>query len=284
MSLKTSPICLNCIEKTAFRLLERLKIPEENQSSIIKEIKSYLSNVDVGLTPMEISFGLYKLLQEKTGCYDPLQELKEESNSNAIKLLPKAQEYIQASDDPILTAIKISIAGNIIDYSINDDVDLSQTLEVVLKKEFLSNQYNLFREKIQQSQELTILVDNAGEIIFDTLLLELLNREFQFEQINLIVKEYPFSNDVTLKDLEQVDFSKIPNLNILSVKNTLDFNYKSQIKSIIEKSDFVISKGQGNFELLYGEELGIFFLFIIKCEEIAKVLSAKVGEIVLLYD
>ncbi len=281
--MKSSPQCLDCIEKAAERILRISKIKSEKNQLVMEKVKNYLSKVNRNLTPMEISFGMNEIIQREIGIYDPFKKIKEESNINALKLISRANQMIKRSDKPIFDAIKISIAGNIIDYGMELEYNLSDTLEEVLRKNPFINDFQLLKEKLTKSKIITILADNAGEIVFDKLLIENINRMFNIDKINLIVKTYPFMNDVILEDVKDLDFDEIPNVKIIALENSIKADYFKNLKPFIQNVDVVIAKGQGNFELLYDRNLGIFFLFIVKCKEIGDIMSAEEGESIISY-
>ncbi|MCE7740503.1 MAG: DUF89 family protein [Candidatus Heimdallarchaeota archaeon] len=281
--MKSSPQCLDCIGKAAERILRISKIQSEKNQLVMEKVKNYLSKVNRNLTPMEISFGMNEIIQRETGIYDPFKKIKEESNVNALKLISRANLIIKKSDKPIFDAIKISIAGNIIDYGMELEYNLSDTLEEVLRKNPFINDFQLLKEKLTKSKIITILADNAGEIVFDKLLIENINRMFNIDKINLIVKTYPFMNDIILEDVKDLDFDEIPNVKIIALENSTKADYFKNLKPFIQNVDVVIAKGQGNFELLYNRNLGIFFLFIVKCKEIRDVMSAEEGESIISY-
>jgi uncharacterized protein with ATP-grasp and redox domains len=152
------------------------------------------------------------------------------------------------------------------------DYNLSETLEGVMEKKPFINDYLLLKEKLSKAKNITFLADNAGEIILDKLLIEQINQMFKIDKINLIVKKYPFMNDVTLEDLEELGFEEITNVKIVALENLTSNNYSKLIEPYIEQADMVITKGQGNFELLYDKQLRLFFLFIVKCEVVKDIL------------
>jgi len=281
--MKTNPQCVECIEKAARRTLSILKIQDKEQQQIVSKVEEYLSRVNRNLTPMEISFGINEIIREETGIYDPFKLIKEESNNNAMKLMSRAKKILEKSEEPLFDAIRIAIAGNIIDYGMKTGYNLSKTLDEVMKKKPFINDYQLLKEKLAKAKTITFLADNAGEIVLDKLLVDEINRVFEVEKINLIVKKYPFMNDVILEDLESLGFDKIANLEIVALENLTSNNYVDLIEPYILKTDVVIAKGQGNFELLYEKKLGIFFLFIIKCDMIKDILKSEKEDVMVAY-
>ncbi len=281
--MKTNTKCIECIENAARRTLSLLHIQDKEQLRVMVKVEEYLSGVNRNLTPMEISFGINEIMREETGIYDPFKVIKEESNNNAMKLMSRAKKILEESEEPFFDAIRIAIAGNIIDYGMKSDYNLSETLEGVMEKKPFINDYLLLKEKLSKAKNITFLADNAGEIILDKLLIEQINQMFKIDKINLIVKKYPFMNDVTLEDLEELGFEEITNVKIVALENLTSNNYSKLIEPYIEQADMVITKGQGNFELLYDKQLRLFFLFIVKCEVVKDILISEEEDVIIAY-
>ncbi|MCE7748379.1 MAG: protein-glutamate O-methyltransferase family protein, partial [Candidatus Heimdallarchaeota archaeon] len=244
----------------------------------------YLREVNTSLTPMEISFGMNEIIHKETGVSDPLRTIKEESNLKALELLDKSKTIIKNSENPLFDAIKISIAGNIIDYGMKSEYNLSKTLEEVMGKTPFIDDSSLLKERLSQAKTVTFLADNAGEIVFDKLLIQQINELFKIDKIYLLVKNYPFMNDVTLEDVKDLGFEDLKNVEICTLENSTKVDYTEEILPYIRKADVIISKGQGNFEVLYGKHLGLFFLFIVKCELIGEILSAKKSDVIISHE
>ena len=279
--MNSFPLCIECITDAAKRTLNLLELRLEKKQSVMEKVVHYLREVNLKLTPMEISFGMNEIIQQETGINDPLSKVKEESNVNALKLVDNANQIIENSEDPLFDAIKISISGNIIDYGMKSDYDLSATLKEVLKKEPFINDYQLLRENLSKSKKLVFLADNAGEIVFDKLLIETINSLFEIDKIILVVKKYPFMNDVTLEDIHNLGFNNIPNLELAEVENLTTENYFNKLEIFIDSADLVIAKGQGNFEVLRDRKLDLFFLFLVKCKVIEELLKSEEGNIII---
>ena len=279
--MESLPKCIECIQNAAERTLKILKISSEEKNRVMTKVLDYIDTVKLSLTPMEISFGMFEIISQETGVNDPLKSLKKESNQNALELVSKAKEIINESNNPLYTAIKVAIAGNIIDFGVRSEYNLSETLDEVLKKKPFIDDYELLENQLEEAKTLAFLADNAGEIVFDKVLLNRIVSLYPIEKIFLVVKEYPFGNDVVLEDLTDLDFEEIPGLEIISLNNLSNQDYTDQIKAYIDQADVTIAKGQGNFELLYDKKLGLFFLFIVKCEVVKSILECEKGDILI---
>ncbi|MHA1873767.1 MAG: damage-control phosphatase ARMT1 family protein [Candidatus Heimdallarchaeaceae archaeon] len=275
----TDQVCLECIKRTAERAINKLKINEPQKKNIVKNINLLLDKIDKRYSPIEINFEVFSKISSLSGIYDPLKELKEQSNLNAYQLLPYVKEEKRKSKDFLFSLIKAAVAGNIIDFSINKEVNLQKTLKEVLKSNFAINDYKLFLEKLKDAKKIQLLTDNAGEIIFDLELLAFLQKRFN-KKVIIITKRYPFSNDITLKEVKTLTKKIKLKGKIISINNKNYQNYKNEIKKKLDNKAVVISKGQGNYELLSDEKLNIFFLLMMKCPIIAKEIGCNVGDVV----
>ncbi|UJG44867.1 MAG: ARMT1-like domain-containing protein [Candidatus Heimdallarchaeum endolithica] len=275
----TDQVCLECIKRTAERAINKLKINEPQKKNIVKNINLLLEKIDKTYSPIEINFEVFSKISSLSGIYDPLKELKEQSNLNAYQLLPYVKEEKRKSKDVLFSLIKAAVAGNIIDFSIDKEVNLQKTLKEVLKSNFAINDYKLFLEKLKDAKKVQLLTDNAGEIIFDLELLAFLQKRLN-KKVIIITKRYPFSNDITLKEVKTLTKKIKLKGKIISINNKNYQNYKNEIKKKLDNKAVVISKGQGNYELLSDEKLNIFFLLMMKCPIIAKEIGCNVGDVV----
>ena len=256
--------CIPCMRKQAERTLSILKLNNEDRQKILHLVDNFLANTKLSRCPMEIAQEMNRIIERETGILDPYETVKYESNKKALSLLPLVSKLLSQYKDELFGAIKASIAGNIIDYGIRSNYNLEQTLLEVFNKEPIINHYFQLKKELEKANVLTLLADNAGEIVFDIFLLEIIN-------------------DVTQKELNQLDLSKIKNLQIIEIDNEKPNQYQQSIRSILDSSDVIISKGQGNFELFYNEYQGIFFLFMIKCSFVGETIGQQEGEYVILY-
>lgn len=276
--------CISCIKKQAERTLDLISLSLERKKSIMKQVSSYLGGVDLSLSPMAISQGAYELLKEKTGENDFYYRLKISSNVQAQHLVEFAKKRIEASIDPLFTALKISISGNIIDYGVSDNHDLRRALDNSLKKHPSINDYSLLKRKLESANSLTLFLDNAGEAIFDKLLIDTLNDHLNLDKITVVAKKTPFLNDVTLKDIKKLSFAEVQNVQLESINNKEYKKYFHHAKKYLDHADVTLSKGQGNFELLFDHNPCVFFLFMVKCPYISRVTKTEIGATMLYYN
>jgi uncharacterized protein with ATP-grasp and redox domains len=105
---------------------------------------------------------------------DPYRDDKELATELALALYPELKEKVRVADDPLEMAVRIAIAGNIIDLGVADSYDLEATLQRVLTQAFAINDLDALRSALKQSDSILYLADNAGETVFDRVLIETL--------------------------------------------------------------------------------------------------------------
>jgi len=212
---------------------------------------------------------------------DPFREIKSEYNRIALGLYPSLKTAIEKSPDPLWMATRLAIAGNVIDFGIFTFVDIEGAVKKALNAQIAVDDYNAFKETVLKSDEILYLTDNAGEIVFDKLLIETLKR--LGKKVTAVVKGSPVLNDSTMDDAEETGIGaacEVIDNGSDAVGTMLDWTSPAFQKTF-HSAKLVISKGQGNFETLAGNEKTIFFLFQSKCDVVSKELRLSKGSMLL---
>lgn len=281
--MKVALECIPCYLKQTINTLAQLKLPEEKARDIIHQILPLLPQCDPQGTPAENSTLILRRVNELLGIEDPFQKAKRESNELALKLLPRLRKRISQSNDPLFMALKIAVAGNIIDMGILKDFDVEESIQEALVKAFARDDYRPFRRRLQDAGKVLILGDNSGEIAFDRLLAEQLG-ELGIE-VTYAVKDQPILNDATMDDAAQVGITEIIPVisNGSGFLGTILKDCSDEFKAIYQSADLIISKGQANYESLEAlgrEDSRLFFLLRAKCGIVAENLEVELGQMV----
>lgn len=222
---------------------------------------------------------IHRLAYEMLG-QDPYLNLKKRSNEQAQALFPKAKEYVENSDDPFRAAVLCSIIGNVLDYGIHKDLDkpdyLLKMFDSLVEEGLAVDQTGEMKRLLEKDGRVLYFPDNAGEIIFDQLLLEQI-RKFDVE-ITMVVKGEPILTDVTMEDALALDMDK----QVDKIISTGDFavgfpfwDMTPELKDVIDSADFIISKGMGNFECFSEIDCPpVAYLMRTKCIPVAEALDA----------
>ncbi len=254
--------------------------------SLLNEVMSILSRLDYDISPPSIAREVYEMIEKKTYDPDPYRKIKENDNRDMLKIYPQLKKLVEKSDDPLLQACKLSIAGNQIDSGAgkrkenHDHKDIKK----VLKKKPVIDHFSEFKKKLGEAGTLLYLGDNSGEIVLDKLFIEEIKNNFKDIKIIYVVRGGPVINDVTYKDARQIgmgEVCKVIDNGDRAPGTVLDY-CSDEFKDYFYRADLVIAKGQGNYETLSDAGRGnIYFMLMAKCPVIARYLNCDTGNMVI---
>jgi uncharacterized protein with ATP-grasp and redox domains len=278
--------CIPCFQRQALQAVRFISDDEKLQERVLREVTKKLLESNWDSTPPELAHQVHSVVRRITNEKDPYKGVKRESNDLVLKLYPELKEKVKESRDPLRTAVRLAIAGNIIDFGVPKEFNLEETIREVLEKGFAIDDYEKLKEKLNDAETLLFFVDNAGEIGLDKLLVETFLEQKKFEKIVFVVKGGPIINDATLEDAVYMGLDRLPNSEFLTIGNgeagTGPARSSQTVKNWIKEHDIVVSKGQGNYEGL-SEHNGLFFMLMVKCPIIASDIGVNVGDIILEY-
>jgi len=284
--MKLNLDCIPCFQRQALQAARFISNDEELHQKVLREVMKKLLETNWNLTPPELAHEVHRIVKNVTNEKDPYERAKKESNDLVLNWYPALKKKIEKSKDPLRTAVRIAIAGNIIDFGALEKYNIEKTIKKVLKEKFAIDDYKKLKENIDKATTLLFFADNAGEIVLDKLLIETIIERKKLDKISFVVKGGPIINDATLEDAAYLGLFELPKVEFLKMSNgeagTGPERNSETVKFWIKNHDLVISKGQGNYEGL-SEHDGLFFMLIAKCSVIASDLDAKVGDIILKY-
>ena len=281
--MKISRECYLCIYTQTLNLTKRLKLDENKASEILRGVAKILSKYSLNITPPEIAAEVYDFISEATGIKDPFYKEKKEAINEALKFKQILEEKLKNSENALFDACKIAVAGNVIDLGVNQTYDLDKEIENIFDIEFKHNDFNEFQNKLKSAKSIVYLGDNAGENVFDEILIKQLRK--YVGKIYFFTRGKPIINDITVNDLKNLEIFDLAEV-IDSGVDTPGFHINranENAKKLFFDADLVIAKGMGNFECLFGEcGREVFYLFKVKCEVVARACQSDVGDYVLL--
>lgn len=275
--------CLPCFLRQALEAARAATEDEDIHRKVINSVAGMIPQFSLGLRPPEIAQQGYQLIYQITGNSDPFHQAKVEANRVALALYPHLKEVVANSEDPLLMACKLAIAGNSIDFAPDFDYGgINNLVETALAFQLAIDDYKEFRNSINNSRYILYLGDNAGEIVFDRVLIEELRQVRELE-IDFVVRERPIINDATVEDAIAVGMDKVARIvsSGCDAPATILSQCSSEMLRLYHSADVIIAKGQGNYESLDEESGNIFFLLRAKCPVVARLLGVSVGDAVL---
>jgi damage-control phosphatase, subfamily I len=270
--------CIPCAIRQVLDSVRMITDDEAVHEQVVREVLTLWQDMDMRQSPPAIARDVHRIVRRITGVADPYLEVKDRYNRLAMTMYPELKEKVIASPDPIETAIRLAIAGNIIDFGVNSTVNEDMVAETITRS--LTDPLDLeavqeFKEAIAQAQDILYLADNAGEIVFDRLLIE----QMPLAKVTLAVRGAPILNDVLRADAQMVGLTDLVEVidNGVDAPGTILELCSDAFRKRFDAADLIVSKGQGNFETLSDADKDIFFLLRPKCAVLARHLNCELG-------
>lgn len=200
---------------------------------------------------------------------DRYREEKETSNRFVLERLDRIRARAEQAEDPVYAGMQGAILGNYIDFSaLQGQVSfemLDQMLDKAADMEPDRETYARLCRELEEGRRLLYVTDNAGEIGFDRVFAEILQKRYPHLSITFCVRGGPAANDATREDAEAVGIPFPVIDNGSCVAGTVPELLSDEAKQAMEQADVIIAKGQANVETMAGCGYNVYYLFLIKC-------------------
>jgi uncharacterized protein with ATP-grasp and redox domains len=280
--MKTALDCIPCLLRQALDAARMATADSGLHERLIRGVLAEASQIDYGKAPPVIAQRIHRRLRDISGVDDPYRDAKACFNRMALEIYPGLEARVSAAADPFTMAVRMAIAGNIIDLGVNGALTEDEAcgaIDRVLSEPFVGDN-DALKAAAGKAGTILYLADNAGEIVFDRLLIQRLGGA----RTTLAVRGHAIINDATRADAAAAGLHDICEVidNGNDAPGTLLEGCSDMFRRRFEAADLIIAKGQGNYETLSDVPADIFFLFKVKCPVIAEHVGQPVGTQVLL--
>ena len=233
--------------------------------------------------PNELATLVNQYIKQKTKCEDAYFRQKEISSKIALSILPNVKEIIK-TDDSLETYVKAAIVGNIMDFGAFDvNTDFRALIIDNLGKNLSINDIGEFERALHDHDDVLYIVDNAGEIVFDRLLIEKI-RQYDVN-VTVAVISSPIVNDAGIKEAIDAGLDELAQIVTVGsdMGGIVEEMFSDEFREIFDESDFIISKGMANYEGLSEMNLknrDVFALLCSKCSPISRNLGVDISSFV----
>jgi uncharacterized protein with ATP-grasp and redox domains len=278
--MKTAPECVVCFMKQAWLASQHMTDDPADIINGIKQAAELVPAIDHEKSPPENDTPLVKAVRLYFGNEDPYRAEKKHYNALALSAYDALAAYVQNSPDPLEAAVRIAAAGNVMDLGIYTEVDVSSAVELAKSTALAINHVDLLKRDLASAQHILYLGENAGEIVFDRLLVEV----FPPLSITFAVKSGPIANDVTRADAVQSGMDQVADI----IETGCDYLgaplplCSPEFHEVFRAADVIIAKGMANFETLSEVDANIYFILKDKCSAVAREIGIAEGSIVLI--
>lgn len=278
--MQTQLDCIPCFIRQSLDALKQTTDDENIIKNALRRVLKEASEFDYNLSPPEMGQIIHDIIRQESSNNDPYSDIKKRSNECALGLYFDIKSKVMLSEDSYMSAIRFSLAGNILDFALISAWDMGKIDDSFSKA--MTHPIDIdvseeLRGEIKTANNILILGDNAGETVFDKIFIENLQTS---AEIYYAVKESPIINDATVQDAKDVGLDTVSTLisNGTNAPGTLLKQCSDEFLKAFNTADVIIAKGQANFETLNQEKNKIYFLTQIKCAVIAERYSYKVGD------
>ncbi|HHD72670.1 MAG TPA: DUF89 family protein [Epsilonproteobacteria bacterium] len=267
------PDCIGCLLNQSLKVSKLLELDDDTSKKILDRSAEILIDHDLSDTPPQIAKDIYQAISAITGEEDPVSLSKERATREAMKI---DTSFVQSIPD----ALKLSVIGNVIDFGAQNQFDLQETIQKQFGLSFAIDDGEAFMRELEKAREIVIIGDNTGEHVFDKLLIEMIQKEYDV-LVHYFVRGTPIINDVTVKEAQLLsDCAHIVDTGVETPGYDLE-EANAASREIFDRADIVLAKGMGNFESLYQQaERDIYFLFIVKCTVVAQAIGQEIKEMI----
>ena len=247
---------------------------------ILDKFKEDWDKADMSLPPARTAGLIYRKVLQDTAQSDLFKAHKESSIKEALKLYPRLKNLADDASDPLEMAIRISALGNILDVANPNNYNLENEIIRLMDVQIAGDSLEIFRNKLSSADSLLILADNAGEAVFDKVLIETIDVPTVYA-----VKSKPAFDDALLADAKQAGIDQTAQ--IIETGTPYPGTYlpscTPEFKDIFTNAPLVLAKGQANFETLSDPSRDLFFLLKVKCEVVSEEINFPLGSLTLKY-
>ena len=270
MSIPINSVCIECHLRRRLSLARQLGT-EEQATQLKEKILQVIQDAPPEMDSTWLASITEPFLQQLYGLEpDRMKAEKEASNQFVLDRLHNIRQRILATPDPIYAALQFAILGNYLDFSaLQGEVSfdaLDRMLDEASEISIDPACYQQFLQDLHQGTSLLYLTDNAGEIVFDRLLAEQLQKTYPHLQITFCVRGSAVSNDATRADAQAVGITFPVIDNGSAIGGTVLRFAGQELRSAIARADVILAKGMGNTESLFGCGYNVYYAFLVKCE------------------
>jgi uncharacterized protein with ATP-grasp and redox domains len=265
--------CLPCALKQCRKIAGLVGADSAIEEQMVARLEQVAMGLSLDEPPSTYTSRILLAAAEFLGTEDPFVEVKQKQNRKAGPLARQADEELEQTDDPLLSALMLAAAGNVIDSGPRHQFRIEDALDDL---RFSRDDSGILIERLAQARRVLYILDNAGEVMFDELVLKRLDRV----ELTIVGRSTPILNDVTVAEAEGLGLgqygrvigtgSKFLGVDLSTVSDEFLDAYQA--------ADVVIAKGHANFESLVGHGRDAFCVLKAKCELVARPLGVELGE------
>jgi hypothetical protein len=277
--LKVEPECESCLlSRAQIQTYQATTNPALRFRCLAEIVKLLSREFKPTSVAAEIGTKRDRIIRKLTSNDDPYKYNKKLANQKALKLLPQAKKFVKLGynqQEHFKKACLCAIVGNIMEFDIPGHKFTLNSMAKVLSeasKDLVIDDIDKAYALAKKANSVLYLADNAGEIVFDTLLVEQLKN--MGLKVIYVVKGGPVINDATMEDVEISNMDKLADEIITTGCDAVGLQKKevsADFLKVYDEAELVFAKGMGYAETLTEYKLTKphLLMFRTKCVPVA---------------
>ena len=277
--MKVEPECESCLlSRAQIQTYQATTNPALRFRCLAEIVKLLSREFKPTSVAAEIGTKRDRIIRKLTSNDDPYKYNKKLANQKALKLLPQAKKFVKLGynqQEHFKKACLCAIVGNIMEFDIPGHKFTLNSMAKVLSeasKDLVIDDIDKAYALAKKANSVLYLADNAGEIVFDTLLVEQLKN--MGLKVIYVVKGGPVINDATMEDVEISNMDKLADEIITTGCDAVGLQKKevsADFLKVYDEAELVFAKGMGYAETLTEYKLTKphLLMFRTKCVPVA---------------
>lgn len=278
-SLKVEAECESCLlSRAQIQTYQATTNPALRFRCLAEVVKLLNREFKPNTVAAEIGTKRDRIIRKLTSNDDPYKFSKKMANEKALKMRSHARKFVESGynqQERFKKACLCAIVGNIMEFDIPGHKFTLKSMASVLReavKDLVVDDIDRAYELAKKATSILFLADNAGEIVFDTLLVEQLKN--MGLKVTYVVKGGPVINDATMEDVEVSNMDKFADEVITTGCDAVGLQKKevsSEFLKVYQSAELVFAKGMGYAETLTEFKLTKphLLMFRTKCMPVA---------------
>ena len=236
--------------------------------------------MDPTVDSVKISSVVHRRCYETIRSEDPYFELKCRADAIAEPYERQLEAMVEASDDPLRTAIMGAVAGNVMDFgsgaAIDDPELFSSVYDDIVSQGLGLDDVAELDALLEEVPGVVYMFDNCGESRLDMVLIRLLRR--MGKRVVGVVRGAPILNDVAMDDAKRIGLDRNVDRLLSTGKFYVGIDWDDvppELQEEIDGCGLIIAKGMANYEATSGRSLDVPVVHILrsKCVPVARSLG-----------
>jgi len=275
----------DCIPDALRLVLESARLVSDDgfiHRKVLGKVMAELAeDPDFGSSSVALTFRCLDAAYKALGVKDPYAKEKARRNKAMLGLEKSFRAYLDVAPDRLQACLNLVLAGSI-NKNILGRAEVERQILEQLDTPLARDDRQALIKELARAEKVLYVVDAAGEILLDKLLMEELRKKCA---VTAVVAHRPILDAATRADAESVGLDDIaeivdpaaPMLGLILERAS------SALREVFDAADVVLVKGETNLEALGNANRPLFFLLQAECETVAARLSVVPGSVVLMH-